>query len=67
MSTSSEIIDEDIKCLEDLNYKIILEIAAETTSKLSENQEQLQHEALQNIETMEDLIKLRESVRPTLL
>ena len=25
------------------------------------------YEALQNIETMEDLIKLRESVRPTLL
>jgi hypothetical protein len=25
------------------------------------------HEALQNIETMEDLIKLRESVRPQLL
>ena len=35
MSTSSEIIDEDIKCLKDLNYKLLLEIAAETTRKLS--------------------------------
>jgi hypothetical protein len=42
MLTSSEIIDEDIKCLNDLNYKLLLEIAAETTSKLSEKQEHLQ-------------------------
>jgi len=42
MSTSSEIIEEDIKYLKDLNYKLLLEIAAETTSKLSEKQEQLQ-------------------------
>ena len=41
MSTSSEIIDEDIKCLTDLIYKLLLEIAAETASKLSEKQEQL--------------------------
>jgi hypothetical protein len=43
-TTSSEIIDEDIKYLkdEDLNYKLLLEIAAETTSKLSEKQEHLQ-------------------------
>lgn len=42
MSTSSEIIDEDIKCLKDLNYKLLLEIAAKTTYKLSEKQEHLQ-------------------------
>jgi hypothetical protein len=42
MSTSSEIIDEDIKCLNDVNDKLLLEIAAETTRKLSEKQEQLQ-------------------------
>jgi hypothetical protein len=42
MATSSEIIDEDIKCLIDLNCKLLLEIAAETTSKLTKKQEQLQ-------------------------
>ena len=42
MSTSSEIIDDDIKCLKYLNYKLLLEISAKTTSKLSEKQEQLQ-------------------------
>ena len=42
MTTLSEIIDEDIKCLKDLNYKLLLEIAAETTGKLSEKQDQLQ-------------------------
>jgi hypothetical protein len=41
MATSSEILDEDIKCLKDLNNKLLLEIAAETTSKLTESQEQL--------------------------
>jgi hypothetical protein len=42
MATSSEIFDEDIKCLIDLNCKLLLEIAAETTSKLNKKQEQLQ-------------------------
>jgi hypothetical protein len=42
MLTSSEIIDEDIKCFNELNDKLLLEIAAETTRKLSEKQEQLQ-------------------------
>jgi hypothetical protein len=41
MATSSEIFDEDINCLKDLNYKLLLEIAAETTSKLTTKQEQL--------------------------
>ena len=58
MAISSKIIDEDIKCLinsiselsldEDIKYlidlicKLLLEIAAETTRKLTEKQEQLQ-------------------------
>jgi len=58
MATSSEIFDEDIKCLInlsskllldednkcliDLNCKLLLEIAAETTIKLTKKQEQLQ-------------------------
>ena len=42
MSTSSEIIEADIKYLKDLICELLLEIAAETTSKLSEKQEQLQ-------------------------
>ena len=42
MLSSSEIIDEDIKCLKDLNCKLLLEIAAETSSKLSKKQEHLQ-------------------------
>ena len=37
----SEIFDEDIKCLTDLNDKLLLEIAAEITNKLNEKQEQL--------------------------
>ena len=41
METPIEIVDEDIKCLIDLNCKLLLEIAAETTSKLTEKQEQL--------------------------
>lgn len=40
--TTSEIIDEDIKYLKDLNYKLLLEIAAKTSSNLSEKQEELQ-------------------------
>jgi len=42
MTTSSEIFDEDIQCIIDLNYKLLLEIAAETTRNLTEKQEQLQ-------------------------
>lgn len=42
MQNTSEIIDEDIKYLKDNNYKLLLEIAAETARKLSEKQEQLQ-------------------------
>jgi hypothetical protein len=42
MSVSIGIIDEDIKYLKDFNYKLLLEIAAKTTSKLSEKQEDLQ-------------------------
>ena len=38
---SSEINNKDIKYLKDFNYKLLLEIAAETTSILSEKQEQL--------------------------
>ena len=38
---SIKILDEDIKCLIDLNSKILLEIAAETTNKLTKQQEQL--------------------------
>jgi hypothetical protein len=42
MATSSEIFDEDIKDLNDkLNDKLLLEIAAKTTNKLTEKQEQL--------------------------
>lgn len=41
MSTSIEINDEDIKCLKELNCKLLLEVAAETASELSEKQEQL--------------------------
>lgn len=42
MTTSTEIMDEDIKCLIELNNKLLLELAAETTCKLSEKQKQLQ-------------------------
>lgn len=38
---ASSILDEDIKCLTDLNNKLLLEIAAEIANKLSEKQEQL--------------------------
>ena len=38
----ASIEDEDIKFLNDLNCKILLEIAAQTTSKLTEKQDQLQ-------------------------
>jgi hypothetical protein len=41
MATTSEIFDEDIKYLTHINYKILLEIAAEITNKLTEKQEQL--------------------------
>ena len=41
MSATSEIFDEDIKCLKELNDKLLLEIAAEITNKLTEKQEQL--------------------------
>jgi len=41
MATSSEIVDEDIEIFKDLNGKLLLEIAAETTNKLTEKQEQL--------------------------
>jgi hypothetical protein len=41
MATSSEIFDEDIKSLIQLNCKIMLEIAAGTTSKLIEKQAEL--------------------------
>lgn len=41
MASSIKLFDEDIKCLTDLNNKLLLEIAAETTNKLSEKQEQL--------------------------
>jgi len=41
METTSEIIEEYIKCLNYLNCKLLLEIAAETTSKLTEKQEHL--------------------------
>jgi len=37
----TKIIDEDIKCFKDLSNKLLLEIAAKTTSKLSEKQEEL--------------------------
>ena len=39
---ATETFDEDINCLKDLNCKLLLEIAAETSNKLSEKQEQLQ-------------------------
>lgn len=42
MATSTELFDEDIKCLNDLNCRLLLEIAAITAGKLSEKQEQLQ-------------------------
>ena len=35
---TSSILDEDIKCLTDLNNKLLLEIAAEIANKLSEKQ-----------------------------
>jgi len=41
MATLSEMFDEDIKIFKDLNDKLLLEIAAETTNKLTEKQEQL--------------------------
>jgi hypothetical protein len=40
-TTSSEIFDEDIKYLIDVQHKLMLKIASETTIKLTENQEQL--------------------------
>lgn len=41
ITASSEIFDEDIKCLYDLNNKLLLEIASEIANKLTEKQEQL--------------------------
>ena len=41
MATTSEIFDKDIKYLNDLNNKLLLEIAAEVSNKLTEKQEQL--------------------------
>jgi len=43
MATSSKLFHEDIEYLKDLNfnYKLLLEIAAETVNKLTEKQEQL--------------------------
>ena len=41
-TTGAGVLDEDVACLKDLNCELLLEIAAVTAGKLSENQEQLQ-------------------------
>jgi hypothetical protein len=41
MAATCEIIDEDIKYLKDITYKLLLEIAAEITNKLTDKQDEL--------------------------